>query len=78
MDRMKAATIIGPHMGPQDAEINSNLFYKLLDEFLIPWLEANPLLLQKVFVYFSKSLPHINIIGTPKHWLNYSGLKAKK
>ena len=54
---MKGNALIGPYKVPEGVKINAKSYCELLDKFLLPWLEDQPLLQRKIFIFQHDNAP---------------------
>ena len=55
--RIKGNALIGPYKVPEGVKINAKSYCELLDKFLLPWLEDQPLLQRKIFIFQHDNAP---------------------
>ena len=54
---IKGNALIGPYKVPKGVKINAKSYCELLDTFLLPWLEDQPLLGRKTFIFQHDNAP---------------------
>ena len=63
------STLIGPYKVPEGVKVNAKSYCGLLDQFLLPWLEDQPLLKRKSLIFQQDNAPAHKAKHTTD-WLN--------
>ena len=74
---IQGSAIIGPFMVPEGIKINAKAYCELLDKFLLPWLENQPLLRRKKLFFQHDNAPAHEAKFTD-NWLNSYSLGKEK
>ena len=74
---IQGSAIIGPYMVPQGVKINAKAYCELLDQFLLPWLENQPLLRRRKLIFQHDNDPAHKAKFTTNWLNNYSFGKDK-
>ena len=74
---IQGSEIIGPYMVPEGVKINAKAYCELLDQFLFPWLENQPLLRRRKLIFQHDNAPAHKAKFTTNWLNNYSFGKDK-